>query len=164
MVCREETVMMKNEFRRELCGHERKRTFDGAAAQGCLAYVLPAMAAMVLDGIQGIVDGLFLGNFVGADAMASVNIANPYFQVIIGGSMIICTGTMSAVEEPWGQEMENGQRIFIIPLCWYCWGSHWRFLWPEFWGRPLWPVFWERTKFCRRDPNSISIPWLFLLR
>ena len=60
-------------------------------------YVLPAMAAMVLDGIQGIVDGLFLGNFVGADAMASVNIANPYFQVIIGGSMIICTGTMSAV-------------------------------------------------------------------
>lgn len=60
-------------------------------------YVLPAMAAMVLDGIQGIVDGLFLGNFVGADAMASVNIANPYFQVIIGGSMIICTGTMSAI-------------------------------------------------------------------
>ena len=60
-------------------------------------YVLPAMAAMVLDGIQGIVDGLFLGNFVGADAMASVNIANPYFQVIIGGSMIICSGTMSAI-------------------------------------------------------------------
>ena len=127
-------------------------------------YVLPAMAAMVLDGIQGIVDGLFLGNFVGADAMASVNIANPYFQVIIGGSMIICTGTMSAVGRALGAGDGNGQRTFIIPLCWYCWGSHWRFLWPEFWGRPLWPVFWELTKFCWRDPNSISIPWLFLLR
>ena len=59
-------------------------------------YVLPAMAAMVLDGIQGIVDGLFLGNYVGAQAMASVNIANPYYQMIFGCSMIICTGTMSA--------------------------------------------------------------------
>ncbi len=61
-----------------------------------LRYVLPAMAAMVLDGIQGIVDGIFIGNFVGPEAMASVNIANPYFQIIIGSSMVICTGTMSA--------------------------------------------------------------------
>lgn len=60
------------------------------------AYVLPAMAAMVLDGIQGIVDGLFLGNYAGVQAMASVNIANPYYQTIFGCSMIICTGTMSA--------------------------------------------------------------------
>ena len=59
-------------------------------------YVAPAMAAMVLDGIQGIIDGIFIGNYVGADAMASVNIANPYYQIIIGSSMVICSGTMSA--------------------------------------------------------------------
>ena len=55
-------------------------------------FVGPAMAAMVLDGIQGMIDGLFLGNYAGPDAMASVNIANPFFQIIIGSSMILCTG------------------------------------------------------------------------
>ena len=59
-------------------------------------FVGPAMVAMVLDGIQGMVDGLFLGRFAGPDAMASVNIANPFFQLIIGATMILCTGTMSA--------------------------------------------------------------------
>ena len=70
-------------------------------------YVAPAMAAMVLDGIQGIVDGIFIGNYVGADAMASVNIANPYYQIIIGSSMVICTGTMSAAGRALGAGKEQ---------------------------------------------------------
>ena len=70
-------------------------------------YVAPAMAAMVLDGIQGIIDGIFIGNYVGADAMASVNIANPYYQIIIGSSMVICSGTMSAAGRALGARDEK---------------------------------------------------------
>ena len=36
-------------------------------------FSLPAVASMIISGIQGIIDGLFLGNFVGQNAMASVN-------------------------------------------------------------------------------------------
>lgn len=72
-----------------------------------LRYVAPAMAAMVLDGIQGIVDGIFIGNYVGADAMASVNIANPYYQIIVGSSMVICSGTMSAAGRALGAGKEK---------------------------------------------------------
>lgn len=85
-----------------------------------LRYVLPAMAAMVLDGIQGIVDGIFIGNFVGPEAMASVNIANPYFQIIIGSSMVICTGTMSAAGRALGagnlREAKDVYRSALIAL------------------------------------------------
>lgn len=60
-----------------------------------LQYVFPSIIAMVLSGIQGMVDGIFLGNFVGSNAMASVNIATPFLQLIIGSAMIVCTGTLS---------------------------------------------------------------------
>ena len=76
-------------------------------------FVGPAMAAMVLDGIQGMIDGLFLGNYAGPDAMASVNIANPFFQIIIGSSMILCTGTMSAAGRFLGaQEMTRAKNLY----------------------------------------------------
>ena len=76
-------------------------------------FVGPAMAAMVLDGIQGMIDGLFLGNYAGPDAMASVNIANPFFQIIIGSSMILCTGTMSAAGRFLGaQEMIRAKNLY----------------------------------------------------
>lgn len=79
-----------------------------------MIYVIPAIAAMVLDGIQGIIDGLFLGNFVGANAMASVNIANPYFQIIIGSTMIICTGTMSAAGRALGaRDFSRAKNIYL---------------------------------------------------
>lgn len=82
-----------------------------------LRYVLPAMAAMVLDGIQSIVDGIFIGQFVGADAMASVNIANPYYQAVIGVSMVLCTGTMSAAGRALGAgDRARVQRIFRSAL------------------------------------------------
>lgn len=82
-----------------------------------LRFVVPAMIAMVLDGIQGIVDGLFLGNYSGADAMASVNIANPYFQIIIGSSMVICTGTMSAAGRALGAgDQKRAKNIYHSAL------------------------------------------------
>ena len=82
-----------------------------------LQYVLPAMAAMVLDGIQSIVDGIFIGQFAGAGAMASVNIANPYYQAVIGLSMVLCTGTMSAAGRALGAgDRQKARRLFRSAL------------------------------------------------
>ena len=118
------------------------------------------MIAMVLDGIQGIVDGLFLGNYAGADAMASVNIANPYFQIIIGSSMVICTGTMSAAGRALGAgDQKRAKNIYhsallvlavlsiLILLGGLC-----------FFPSPL-PDFWEQMRYCSQVPASISVSW-----
>ena len=80
-------------------------------------FVGPAMVAMVLDGIQGMVDGLFLGRYAGPDAMASVNIANPFFQIIIGSTMILCTGTMSAAGRALGaQDYSRAKNLYRSAL------------------------------------------------
>lgn len=57
-----------------------------------LKVVIPSIIAMVIIGIQGIIDGLFLGNFIGPNAMASANIASPVLQIIMAIAMVISIG------------------------------------------------------------------------
>ena len=60
-----------------------------------LKYCVPAIIGMAITGTQTMIDGLFVGNFIGSDAMAAVNIANPFVQIIIGISMVISIGCLS---------------------------------------------------------------------
>ncbi len=62
-----------------------------------MKYALPALLAMILTGIQGIVDGIFVGNFIGPEAMASINIASPFMQVSIGSAIVISIGSQSHI-------------------------------------------------------------------
>lgn len=40
-------------------------------------YVLPSMLAFALSGVYAIADGFFVGNALGDDALAAINIAYP---------------------------------------------------------------------------------------
>ena len=62
-----------------------------------LKYCVPAVIAMMITGVQGMVDGMIVGTFVGSNALASVNIAMPYISIIIGVSMIISVGAQSYI-------------------------------------------------------------------
>lgn len=76
-------------------------------------FVIPTLFAEVISGIQGMIDGLFLGNLVSANAMASVNIATPYMQLILGGAMVVCTGTLSYLGRTLGENnIQKAQDIF----------------------------------------------------
>lgn len=57
-----------------------------------LKIVLPSMVAMVIIGIQGMIDGLFLGNFVSNNALASVNLAQPFNQTTSAITMVLSIG------------------------------------------------------------------------
>lgn len=63
----------------------------------CLKFIPPALIAMLITGIQGMIDGVFVGNILGTNAMASVNIAIPFIQSIIGVSMVISIGAQSHI-------------------------------------------------------------------
>ncbi len=73
---------------------------------------------MIISGVQGMIDGIFVGNFVGSNALASVNISLPFFQLIIGVSMVISIGTQSYVGLSLGQKntekAQNGFHTFKI--------------------------------------------------
>ncbi|MFA6807853.1 MAG: MATE family efflux transporter [Eubacteriales bacterium] len=69
-----------------------------------VAFVVPAIISMVIVGIQTMIDGIFLGNFVNTNALASVNIVQPYMQLIIGSSMVVSIGSLSFMGRSLGEE------------------------------------------------------------
>lgn len=78
-----------------------------------LKFCIPAIVSMVIAGIQPIIDGIFLGNFVGTNSMASVNIVQPFMQLIIGFSMIVSVGALSFIGRSLGEgKKEESQNIF----------------------------------------------------
>ncbi|WFD10249.1 MATE family efflux transporter [Tepidibacter hydrothermalis] len=82
-----------------------------------IKFSIPAMISMVIAGIQPIIDGIFLGNFVGPNAMASVNIVQPFMQVIVGFSMIISVGSLSFIGRNLGEgKKEESQNVFRTSL------------------------------------------------
>ena len=49
-----------------------------------LRFVFPSIIMMVFTSIYGVVDGLFVSNFAGKTAFASINLVMP-FVMILGG-------------------------------------------------------------------------------
>ena len=76
-------------------------------------FSIPAIISMAIAGMQTMIDGIFLGNFVGPNAMASVNLVQPFTQVIIGFSMIISIGSLSFIGRSLGEgNNEKAQNVF----------------------------------------------------
>ncbi len=75
-----------------------------------IKFTLPALLAMIITGIQGMIDGIFVGNFIGSNAMASVNMAIPFTQLIIGLSMVVSIGTQSYVGLKLGMDDKESAR------------------------------------------------------
>lgn len=83
-----------------------------------IQYCVPAIIAMLVTGLQAMIDGLYVGNVLGPDAMASVNLAIPFVQVIIGLTMIVSIGGQSHIGIKLGmgkvQEGQDTFRTFLI--------------------------------------------------
>ncbi len=55
-------------------------------------YVLPTVAAMVVSGLYQLVDGIFIGRYIGADGLAAINVAWPIAGVLYGLGMMVGVG------------------------------------------------------------------------
>ncbi len=84
-------------------------------------YCIPAVIAMIISGVQGMIDGMFVGNYVHSNALASVNIAMPFMQLIIGVSMITSIGAQSYIGINLGmghkEKAQNCLHTFKILIC-----------------------------------------------
>lgn len=82
-----------------------------------IQYTIPAVISMVLAGSQTMIDGIFVGNYVGANALASVNIVNPFVRISFSVSIIIAFGALSMIGRKLGEgAIEKGQNIFRTAL------------------------------------------------
>lgn len=90
---------------------------QGKISKLFIKFSVPAIIAMIIAGMQTVIDGLFLGNLIGANAMASVSLGSPYIQFVIGFSMLISIGSLSFMGRSLGEGNEKlTQDIFKTSL------------------------------------------------
>lgn len=71
------------------------------------ATAFPMIAIMVMNGMLGIIDAVFLGHFVGADAMAAVGMAFPVLMFTIALSTLVSGGMSSLLARQLGASDHN---------------------------------------------------------
>lgn len=82
-----------------------------------LRFVLPSVVMMVFTSIYGVVDGLFVSNFVGKTAFAAINLVWPFLMVFGGIGFMFGTGGSALVAKTLGeQKPELAQRYFSMMI------------------------------------------------
>jgi putative MATE family efflux protein len=83
-------------------------------------FALPAVIGVLIAGIQGIIDGFFIGNAIGSHGLAGITLAYPPYLAIIGAGIIIGIGSSSLIALKLG-EGKAGEALEIMnnafPLC-----------------------------------------------
>lgn len=78
-----------------------------------LRLVAPSIAMMVFVSIYGVIDGLFVSNFVGKTPFAAVNLIMPFLMVLGGIGFMIGTGGCAIVSKTLGEgDRDKANRYF----------------------------------------------------
>ncbi len=73
-------------------------------------YTIPTVVAMLVNGLYQVVDGIFIGQYVGADGLAGINIAWPIIGSILGVGLLIGVGTGALVSIRQGEGDAEGAK------------------------------------------------------
>lgn len=80
-----------------------------------LRFTLPSIVMMVFTSIYGVVDGLFVSNFAGKTAFASVNLVMPFVMILGGMGFMIGTGGTALVSKILGEgDPDAANRTFSM--------------------------------------------------
>lgn len=80
-----------------------------------LRFCFPPIIMMVFTSIYGVVDGLFVSNFVGKVPFASVNLVMPFIMVMGGFGFMVGTGGSALVAKTAGEgDRVNANRYFTM--------------------------------------------------
>jgi len=76
-------------------------------------YTIPTVAAMLVNGLYQVVDGIFIGRYVGADGLAGINVAWPVIGSILGLGMLVGVGTGALVSIRQGEKDTQGAKQIL---------------------------------------------------
>lgn len=78
-------------------------------------FCLPSIVMMVFTSIYGVVDGLFVSNFVGKVPFAAINLVMPFLMILGGFGFMIGTGGCALVAKTLGEkDTERANRYFSM--------------------------------------------------
>ncbi|MGB6189138.1 MAG: MATE family efflux transporter [Aeromonas molluscorum] len=81
-------------------------------------YALPSIMAMLVSGAYYLVDGIFVGHYVGAAGLAGINLAYPVIMVLIGLAAMIAMGAATAISFQQGAKNLKLARQALVNALW----------------------------------------------
>lgn len=88
-------------------------------------FSIPAIIGMLVNALYGIVDGIFIGQYVGSLGLAGVSVANPIMVVSLAFTMLISIGATSLISIRLGEGNKEDAEVilgnattllFIVPV------------------------------------------------
>ena len=91
------------------------RLSDHFTYRRLIRFVLPTSAMMIFTSIYGVVDGLFVSNFIGKTPFAAINLIMQFIMILGGMGFMIGTGGTALVTKILGQgDRERANRTFSL--------------------------------------------------
>ncbi len=85
---------------------------------------IPSMVTMAFGALYQIADGLFVGRFIGEDALAAVNLIMPIIMMVFAFSNMIATGASVRIAVMLGEkDRETASRVFSFTVKFIFWMS-----------------------------------------
>ena len=78
-----------------------------------LKFTLPSMVMMVFTSIYGVVDGVFVSNYVGSESFAAVNLIMPFLMILGAVGFMLGSGSAHWCPIRWGPATANGPMRFF---------------------------------------------------
>lgn len=80
-------------------------------------FTFPSIIMMIFTSVYGVVDGLFVSNYVGKTAFASINLIMPFLMILGGLGFMVGTGGSALVAKTLGEgDRKNADRYFTMML------------------------------------------------
>jgi len=87
--------------------------YEGKTHSLFAKYAIPQMIGLLFNSVYLIVDGVFIGNRLGRDAMAAAAVAVPFIEILIALSMAVASGAGITISSRLGcKEMKEARQTF----------------------------------------------------
>ena len=91
------------------------RLSDHFTCRRLLRFTLPSIVMMIFTSIYGVVDGLFVSNFVGKTPFAAVNFIMPFLMIVATVGFMFGTGGTAIVAKTFGEgNKEKANKYFSL--------------------------------------------------
>ena len=78
-----------------------------------LRFTLPTVIMMVFASMYGIIDGIFLSNFIGSKALSANNIVYPLITVVMAVNLMFATGSNAVIAKKMGEGKQQEANRFL---------------------------------------------------
>lgn len=101
-----------------------RSVLEGPVLSTFVYYAVPSLIGLVSISTASIVDGMFVSRFVGADALAAVNLLLPYFTLLFGVALMLAMGgsvraghSLGAGDVAAASAMFSKSLVAVVLLC-----------------------------------------------